>query len=146
MSPPREDEQTLELRIHDYLEGALDLDASREVERALATPAGSALLSQALALREALATTPGEPPEGLVTRLQAAVAAELGEADRARVEASATRVALDGLRWSLSWLAPATYGLGSVRLALGARTLEEPAPAPRKARPLWRRLLFRGRK
>ncbi len=150
MSPERQDEagtaEALERRIHDYLDGALSLEATREVERALATPAGSALLAQALALREALTTTPGEPPAELVARMQAAVAAELGQARSEVTAAAATRVALDSLRWSLSWLAPATYGLGSVRYALGAQTSEAPPPAPTRTRPLWRRLLFRGRK
>jgi hypothetical protein len=137
-------EEELEDRIEAYLAGLLGLEETRAVERALATPAGATLLSQALALREVLATTPGEPPAGLLASLQASVAAELAAADQARGEAGAGQIALDSLRWSMSWLQPAGLALGGLRFALGARTREE--PAPRKARPLWMRLLLRRKK
>ncbi|HOX43871.1 MAG TPA: hypothetical protein PK668_09735 [Myxococcota bacterium] len=141
--PELEREQDLEQRIEAYLAGALDLEATREVERELATPAGAALLSQALALREVLATTPAGPPAGLLPRLQAAVESELGAAAAERSQVGAARIALDSLRWSMAWLAPAQAGVDGLRYALGARGAEAEAPAPSKVRPLWRRLLRR---
>lgn len=136
------DRADLDERIDAYLDGLLSPSETRALERMLVDPEVAAALGEALALREILATTPGDaPPAGLADRIIVALGVEgpdlvvvppLGD-DAEEVEATEER-SYYGARSAIA-------GMGTMRYALPPlRLVGDDEPADK--RPWWRRTLL----
>jgi anti-sigma factor RsiW len=147
--------QKLEERIDAYLEGALSPEEAYRFEQELLDPEVAGLFSEALMLREMLASMPpDQPPEELIELIEATLEVERAEEAEPVPRFGRTRAALSGFSWMYRGPAMAVgpggretiSGLGTIRYALGPlnRPSKPKAEKPPK-KPLWRRLLRRGK-
>jgi anti-sigma factor RsiW len=106
--PPRDEEAPDALLLAGYLDGRLSEEEAARLEARLA--AEPALLDELLALRESFATRPEAAPAAVVTRAQAAFAAQPA--------ARAARVGKPSLFGSFfgSWLRPAVPAFAALAL------------------------------
>lgn len=133
--------EALAERIDAYLDGLLTPAETRATERMLADPAVAALLAEALALREVLASGADAPtPPDLAERIIANLG--LGDERAPTGEGSVGQAALYGASWMVrgAGVSGGAHAVGTVRYALGPLALLGAAneePVVEKPRKWW---------
>ncbi len=134
------DRAELDERIDAYLDGLLSPSETRALERMLVRPEVAGALAEALALREILASAPGdEPPAGLADRIIAALGVE--GPDLSVVPPPEAREPSD--YYGASGARSAIAGVGTMRYAFPLRLVG--GSEVEDTRPWWRRTLSRRR-